>query len=48
MGGLSGALGSCPGAVDAEEVGRMTGLFPGGAGGPRGAPEDDVPCPANC
>jgi len=48
MGGLPGAPGSCPGAVEAEEVGRMTGLFPGSTGGTRGAPGDDGPCPANC
>jgi len=32
MGGIPGAPGSCPGAVEVEEVARMTGLFPGGAG----------------
>jgi len=48
MGGLPGAPGSCPGAADTEEVGRMTGLFPAGAGGTRGATGDDGPCPVNC
>jgi len=33
MGGLPGVLGSCPGAVEVEEVSQITGLFPGGAGG---------------
>ena len=40
--------GSCPGAVEADEVSRMTGLFSGGAGGTHGAPADDGPCPVNC
>jgi len=48
MGVLPGVLVSCPGAVEVEEVGRMTGLFPGGAGGTRGAPGDDGPCPVHC
>jgi len=48
MGGLPGALGSCPGAVEVEEVSRMTVLFPGGARGTRGAPGDDSPCPVYC
>ena len=40
--------GSCPDAVEVEEVGWMTGLFPGGAGCTRVAPEDDGPCRVNC
>ena len=48
MGGLPGAPGSCPGALEAEEVGRMTGLFPGGARGTRGVPGDDSSGPVNC
>jgi hypothetical protein len=48
MGGLPGAPGSCPYGVEAEEVGRMTGMLPGSAGGTRGAPGDDGPCPGNC
>jgi len=47
MGGLRGAPARHPGAVEADEVGRMAGLFPGGAGGTRGAPGDDGPCPVN-
>jgi len=48
MGGNSGAQGRCPGAVEAEEVGRKTGLFPGGAQGSGGAPGDHSPCHVNC
>jgi len=48
MGGLAEAPGSCPGVVEAEEVGRMTGLSPGSAGGTRGSPGDDGLCPVNC
>jgi len=48
MGGLPSAPGSCPGAVETEEVSRMTELFPGSAGGTRSAPGDDGPCPVNC
>jgi len=48
MGGLPDVTGSFPGAVEEEEVGRMTGLFPGSAGGTHGAPGDDGPCPVNC
>jgi len=48
MGGPSCAQGSFPCAVDADEVGRMTGLFPSSAEGTPGAPGDDGPCPVNC
>jgi hypothetical protein len=48
MGGLPCAPGSYLGAVEVEEVGRITGLCPGGAGCTRGAPGDDSPCPVNC
>jgi len=48
MGGPPCAPGSCPGAVEAEAVSRMTGLFAGGAADTRGAPGDDGPCPVNC
>jgi hypothetical protein len=48
MGGLSGMPGSCPGTVEEDEVGRITGLFRGGTGGTQGAPGVDSPCPANC
>jgi hypothetical protein len=48
MGGIQGAPGSCPGAVEQEEVGQMTGLFRGGAGGTRGKPGDDGQCAVNC
>ena len=45
---LPGAPGSCPYGVEAAEVRQMTGLFRGSAGGTRGAPGDDGPCPVNC
>jgi hypothetical protein len=48
MGSLPDALGWCTGRVEGEEVSRMTGLFPGGAGGTRCVPEDDRPCLVNC
>jgi len=47
MGGLPGAAGSCPYGVEVEEVGQMTGMFPGSAGGTRSAPGNDGPCPVN-
>ena len=40
--------GICPYGVEAEDLGRMTGMFPGSAGGTQGAPGDDGPCPVNC
>jgi hypothetical protein len=40
--GLPGAPSRCPGAVEKEEVGGMTGLFWGGA------PGDDGPYAVNC
>ena len=40
--------GSCLYGVEEENVGQMTGLFEGGAGGTQGAPGDDGPCPVNC
>jgi len=36
MAGLPGVPGSCPGAVEEEYVGQMTGLFRGSAGGTQG------------
>jgi len=48
MGGLPGAPGICPYGVEEDDVGRLTGWFPAGAGGTRGAPGDDSPCPVNC
>jgi len=48
MGGLPAAPGICPYGVEAEVVGKMTGMFPGGAGGTQGAPGDDSPCPVKC
>jgi hypothetical protein len=48
MGGLSGVQGSCPYAVDVDEVGRMTEMLPGNAGGPRPASVDDGPCLGHC
>jgi len=48
MGGLPGAPGSCPGAVVVDDVSRMTGLFPGSAGGTHGAPGDHGASPVNC
>jgi len=45
MGGLPGAPGSCPYGVEEEEVGRMTAMFPGSAGGSWIVPGDDGPCP---
>jgi len=44
---LPGVPGSCPYGVEEEEVGRMTGMFPGSVGGTRGAPGDDGICPVN-
>jgi len=46
--GHPGAPGSCPGAVEVEEVSLLTALCPGSAGGTRGAPANDGPCPVNC
>ena len=34
--------------VEAEDVGQITGLFQGGAGGTAGVPGDDGPCHVNC
>jgi hypothetical protein len=48
MGGLPGAPRSCPYGVEEEEVGRMTGMFPGSAEGTRVATGDDGPCPVDC
>jgi len=48
MGGLPGALGSCPFGVEEDDVGRLTGLFAAGAAGTQGAAGDDGPCPVNC
>jgi len=49
MGGLPGALeGGHGGGRELEDVGGLTGLFPGGLGGTLGAPGDDGPCPGNC
>jgi len=49
MGSLPGAPKRCPGGgVEQEDVGQLTGLFPGGPGGTLGAPGDDGPCPRNC
>ena len=47
MWGLPAAPGSYRYGVEALEVGRMTGLFQGGAGGTHGALGDDGPCPVN-
>jgi len=47
-GGLPGALGICPYGVEVEDVGLMTGIFPGGARGTPDASGDDGPCPVNC
>jgi hypothetical protein len=48
MGDLPGAPGICPYGVELEDAGRLTGMFLTSAGGTRGAPVDDVPCPVNC
>jgi len=49
MGGLPGAPEGGPGGgVQLEDVGRLTGLFPGGPGGTLSAPGDDGPSPGNC
>ena len=48
MKGLAGALRFRLYGVEPEDVGQMTGMFPGNAGGTRGAPRDDGPCPVNC
>jgi hypothetical protein len=48
MGDLQGALGICAYEVGEEDVGRMTRMFPAGAGGTRGAPGDNDPCSVNC
>jgi hypothetical protein len=48
MGGLPGAPGIGLYGVEEDNVCRLTGCFPAGAGGTRGAPGDDGPCPANC
>jgi len=36
-----------PGGAEEKDVGRITGLFPGGAGDTGGAPGDDGPCSDN-
>jgi len=49
MGGLPGVPDGGPGGgVELEDVGQLTGLFPGSPGGTLGAPGDDGPCPGNC
>ena len=49
MGGLPGELEGSPGrGEELEDIGRLTGLFPGSPGGTFGAPGDDGPCPENC
>jgi hypothetical protein len=48
MGGLPGAPGICLNGVEEDDVGQLTGCFPGSAGGTQGAPGDDGPCLANC
>ena len=48
MRSLPGAPASRPGAVEEDDVGRMTGSFQGAAGGTRGAPGDCGPYPVNC
>jgi len=45
--GFTSELESSSGAAQAEDVGGMTGLFPAGATGTRGAPADDSPYPVN-
>jgi len=47
MGCLPHARGICPYGVQEHETGRLTGWFPAGAGGTRGAPGDDGPYPVN-
>jgi hypothetical protein len=49
MGGPPGALeGSRGGGVGVEDVGLLTGLFPGSPGGTLGAPGDNRTCPVIC
>jgi hypothetical protein len=49
MGYLSGTLEGGPGGgVKQEEIGILTGLFPGGHGGIFSAPGNHGPCPGNC
>jgi hypothetical protein len=48
MGGLPGAPGICPYGDEEDDVGRLTGWFPAGAGDTGGAPGGDGPCPVNC
>jgi len=49
MGVLTGTPEGCPGGgVELDNVGQLTGLFPGGPEGTLGAPGDDGPCPGNC
>ena len=48
MGSLPGAPEDCPYGVEMEDVGQMTGLMAGSAGGTRGVPGDDGPCLVNC
>jgi hypothetical protein len=40
--------GSCLYGEEENDVSRLTGLFAASAGGNRGAPGDDSPCPVNC
>jgi hypothetical protein len=47
IGGHLGVLVSCPGAVAADKIRRMTGLSPCSGGGTWVAPGDDGPCPVN-
>ena len=49
MGGLTGAPKGCRGGgVELEDIGQLTGLFPGGQGGTLGAPGHDGSCPGIC
>ena len=49
MRGLRGAPEGGPcGGVELEDVGQLTGLFPGSPGGTLSAPGDVGPCPGNC
>jgi len=43
MGGLPGALAICPCGVELDNVSRLTGIFPAGAGGTRGTPGEGWP-----
>jgi hypothetical protein len=48
MGALLGVPGICPYGVQEDNVCRLTGWFPAGSRGTRGAPGDDGPSPVNC